>query len=67
MSYRFLGFYPAHYDTRDGSRYVEPGEIVDWDTPPDSWWEPVADRVPPAPRQPEPAPAPASAAKSAEE
>lgn len=37
-AYRFTGFYPAHYDTPEGSRMVKPGDVVDWDTPPDVWW-----------------------------
>lgn len=67
-AYRFLGFYSAHYDTPDdGSRYVEPGEVVDWDEPPDRWWEAVATQAPPTSRRPEPEPTSAPAAQKAEE
>ena len=60
-AYRFLGFYPAHYDTPTGSRYVNPGDVVDWhDGPPDGWWTPdTADETAAAPEpDPEPIPAP---------
>lgn len=42
-AYCHTAFYAAHYDTPTGSRYVEPGEIVEWpDGPPDGWWTPAS-------------------------
>lgn len=67
-AYRYRGFYPAHYDTPTGSRYVRPGEDVDWpDGPPDNWWTAADNAATEEQPEYEPTPAPIPAPATPEE